>query len=55
MTVKKAYKVVRVRNGKLSSAIVTLDPIPPSVAGGLYSKAHLFRFHQSYFVRFEPF
>jgi hypothetical protein len=47
MTVKKAYKVVRVRSGKLFSAIVTLDPILHSVAGRLYSKAHLFRFHQS--------
>ena len=47
MTVKKASKVVRVRNGKLSPAIVTLDPILQSVAGRLYSKAHLFRFHQS--------
>jgi hypothetical protein len=45
MTVKKAYKVVRVRGGKLFSAIVTLDPIVQSVAGRLYSKAHLIRFH----------
>jgi hypothetical protein len=27
MAVKKAYKVVRVRDGKPFSAIVTLDPI----------------------------
>ena len=47
MTVKKAYKVVRVRNGKLFSVIVTLDPILSSVAGRLYSEAHLFRFQQS--------
>jgi hypothetical protein len=47
MTVKKAYKVVRVRDGKFFSAIVTLDPILRSVAGRLYSKAHLFRYHQS--------
>lgn len=47
MKVKKAYKVVRVRNEKLFSVIVTLDPILHSVAGRLYSKAHLFRFHQS--------
>jgi hypothetical protein len=47
MTVKKAYKVVRVHNGKLFSAIVTHDPILHSVAGRLCSEAHLFRFHQS--------
>ena len=47
MTVKKAYKVVRVRSGKLFSAIVTLDLILHSVASCLYSKAHLFRFRQS--------
>jgi hypothetical protein len=47
MAVKKAFKVVRVRNGKLFSAIITLDPILNSVAGRLYSKAHPIRFQHS--------
>jgi hypothetical protein len=47
MTVKKAYKVVRVRDGKLFPAIVTLDPILNVVAGRLYSAAHPIRFQQS--------
>jgi hypothetical protein len=44
MTLKKARKVVRVRNGKLFSTIVTLDPILNSVAGCLYPQAHPIRF-----------
>jgi hypothetical protein len=47
MTVKRAYKVVRVRDGKPFSAVVALDPILNSVAGRLHSEAHLIRFHQS--------
>ena len=47
MTVKKAYKGVRVRNGKLFSAIVTLAPILNAVAGRLHSEAHPIRFQQS--------
>jgi hypothetical protein len=47
MTVMKAYKVARVRDGKLFPAFVTLDPILNPVAGRLYSEAHPTRFQQS--------
>jgi hypothetical protein len=47
MTVKKAYRVASARDGKLFSAIVTLDPILNSVVGRLYSGAHPIRFQQS--------
>jgi hypothetical protein len=47
MTVKKAFRVVRARDGKLFSAIVTLGPILNSVAARLYSEAHPIRFQQS--------
>jgi hypothetical protein len=47
MTFKKAYRVASARDGKLFSAIVTLDPILNSVAGRLYSVDHPFRFQQS--------
>jgi hypothetical protein len=47
MAVEKACKVLRVRNGKLFSAIVTPNPIRNSVADRLYSEAHPIRFQQS--------
>jgi hypothetical protein len=47
MAVKKACKVLKVRNGKLFSAIVTPNPFLNSVAGRLYSEAHPIRFQQS--------
>jgi hypothetical protein len=47
MKVKQAYRVVRPRDGKLFSAIASLDPMLNSVAGRLYSGAHPIRFQPS--------